>query len=162
MNILITYYSRTHVTEKIALKIKEELSLKEELNCDLEEIIDKKNRSGPISYLISGLQAARSIPADINQIEKNPNEYDLVIIGTPVWAGTISTPILSYLNENKEKFKDVAFFCTCGGNEGNTLTNMGKLISKEPLETLSINKKDLEDSYESKVHQFAENIKNNL
>ena len=156
MNILITYYSRTNITEKVAIK------LKEELNCDLEEIIDKKNRSGPISYLISGFQAARSIPANIKEIEKSPENYDLVIVGTPVWAGTMSTPILAYLKENKEKLNNIAFFCTCGGSEGSTFENMEKLISKKPLKTLSLNKKDLESSYETKIHEFAQNIKNNI
>lgn len=66
MNILITYYSRTHITEKVALK------LKEELNCDLEQIIDKKNRSSFFSYIKSGFEAARKIPADIEETEKIP------------------------------------------------------------------------------------------
>ncbi|MCC7554026.1 MAG: hypothetical protein KO202_06020 [Methanobacteriaceae archaeon] len=64
MNILISYYSRTKTTEKVAIK------LKEKLNCDLEEIIDKKDNSGPISYLISLLKALRSSPSDIKEIKK--------------------------------------------------------------------------------------------
>ncbi|WP_297899703.1 flavodoxin family protein [Methanobrevibacter sp.] len=155
MNILITYYSRTHITEKVALK------LKEELNCDLEQIIDKKNRSSFFSYIKSGFEAARKIPADIEETEKNPNEYDLVIIGTPVWSGSMSTPILTYLKQNKDNFNNVAFFCTCGGNEGKTFVNMEELLSKKPLNTLSMNKKDVESSFDSMVTEFVEDIKNN-
>ncbi|MCS7201390.1 MAG: hypothetical protein NZ841_01230 [Dictyoglomus sp.] len=37
--VLISYYSRTGFTEKLAKR------LQEELNCDIEEIIDKVNTS---------------------------------------------------------------------------------------------------------------------
>ncbi|MCC7554025.1 MAG: hypothetical protein KO202_06015 [Methanobacteriaceae archaeon] len=74
----------------------------------------------------------------------------------------MSTPILAYLKENKEKFNNVAFFSTSSANEADTFDNMEKLISKKPLETLSLNKKDFQDSYESKIDEFAQNIKNHL
>lgn len=73
----------------------------------------------------------------------------------------MATPILTYLKQNKDNFNDVAFFCTCGGNEGKTFVNMEELLSKKPLNTLSMNKKDVESSFDSMVTEFAEDIKNN-
>ncbi|MCL2114872.1 MAG: flavodoxin [Methanobrevibacter sp.] len=156
MKTLIAYYSRTNITENVAK------SLQKEFHADMEEIQDFKNRSGVIGWIKSCYDAIKGIPAEIKPLEKNPSEYDTVIIGTPVWASTMASPILTYITENKEKFKDIAFFCTCG-NSGyeETLAKMEEIATKEPLETLFLTKSDI-GAYEDKLESYANKIKNKL
>ena len=138
MKILVTFYSRTDVTSKVA----EDLA--NNLNADLEEIKDTQSRSGVIGFLKSGYQANRKKLTTIKPIEKNPEEYDMVVIGTPVWSGKISVPVRTYLDQNKDKIKAAALFCTFGGSgkEG-TLKGMEEYVGT-PLATLGLAKKDVE------------------
>ncbi|MBZ9571708.1 flavodoxin [Methanobrevibacter sp. TMH8] len=155
MKILVTYYSRTQTTARVAKEIQKKL------NCDIEEIIDINKRSGVIGYLKGGYDAMKSKPAKIKPIEKNPSEYDLVIVGTPVWASTMAPAILEYLKENKEKFNDVSFFCTCGGSGyDKTLAKMEEVADKNPLNNLYLTKNDIESSFDSKIEGFIKNIEN--
>ena len=108
MKILIVYYSRTGVTKKVA-----EI-LQQKLNCDSEEIISVKDRKGPIGYMISGREAMQGTLAEIKPIISNPADYELVIIGTPVWAFTMSSPTRTFLTEQKDKLKKVAFLSNHG------------------------------------------------
>ena len=156
MKTLIAYYSRTQVTANVAK------SLQKEFGADIEEIKDIKNRSGAIGWIKSCYHAIRRIPAEIKPIDLDPSEYDTVIIGTPVWASTMASPVLTYITENKEKFKDIAFFCTCGsGGYENTFVNMKKSAAKEPLETLFLTKVDME-YYDDKLESFAQRVKSKL
>lgn len=47
------------------------------------------------------------------------NNYDLIIIGSPIRMGMIDKRIKKFLNNNKEilKLKNVAYFICCGFNE---------------------------------------------
>lgn len=156
MKTLIAYYSRTEVTAKVAK------DLKKEFNADIEEIKDNKKRSGTIGWIKSCFDAIRGIPAKIKPIEKDPSEYDTVIIGTPVWASTMTTPILAYITENKSKFKNIAFFCTCGSSGyEKTFAKMEEAAAKEPLETLFLTKTDI-GSYDEKLESYANKIKSKL
>ena len=156
MKTLIAYYSRTGVTAEVAKDLQKEFS------AEVEEIKDIKNRSGIIGWIKSCYDAIRGIPAKIKPIEKDPTEYDTVIIGTPVWASTMANPILTYITENKTKFKNVAFFCTCGSSGYNkTLAKMEEVAAKEPLETLFLTKSDIK-SHDTKLESYANKIKSKL
>lgn len=84
--------------------------------------------------------------------------YDLVIVGTPVWAGTMSTPIRTFLSENKDKIKQVAFFCTMGGSgDQQTFSQMSALINKKSLVNLTLLTKEVvNNNYEDKLINFIE------
>ena len=156
MKTLIAYYSRTNITANVAK------SLQKEFNADIEEIKDTKNRSGIFGYIISCFDAIRRVPAEIKPLKKDPSEYDTVIVGTPVWASTMASPVLTYLTENKEKFNGVAFFCTCGsGGFEKTFAHMKEIIAKEPLETLYLTKKDI-GSYDEKLNSYSNKVKSKL
>lgn len=156
MKTLIAYYSRTGVTAKVAKDIQREFS------ADIEEIEDTKKRSGIIGWIKSCYDSIRGIPAKIKPVEKDPSEYDTVIVGTPVWASTMASPILTYITENKAKFKNIAFFCTCGSSGyEETLAKMEEIATKEPLETLFLTKTDIE-SYDAKLESYASKIKSKL
>lgn len=78
MSDLVVYYTRTNTTKNVASIIKDEL------DADVLEVIDKKNRQGPIGYLRGGLDAIRSKKTSIEYEDVNFEKYDNIYIGTPV------------------------------------------------------------------------------
>lgn len=155
MQTLIVYYSRTGHTKKVA----EELV--KALKCDTEEIIDTVNRAGPIGWLNSGRQAGNKSLTKLQPIKKDPSQYDLVIAGTPIWASHVSTPVRTYLTENKEKLKKVAFFCTEGSSGGEkAFADMTEITGKKPEATLVVTMADLKSgSFTEKAKAFAGSLK---
>ena len=45
-----------------------------------------ENRAGIIGYLFAGRDAVRKKLTKLKPLKFNPTDYDLVIIGTPIWA----------------------------------------------------------------------------
>lgn len=110
--ILCLYYSRTGKTEALMQEIAGELS------CEAVKLEDGVSRSGPMGWLRSGMQAmSRHVPPVRKPETKLPlGEYDLVILGTPVWAGRCSAPVRSFLLEYGESLGPVAYVITRGSD----------------------------------------------
>jgi len=103
MKTLVVYYTRTGNTKFIAETIAGELG------ADLEEVIDLKKRKGILGFLKAGRDAMLGKETEIAQ-KKNPAEYDLIIIGQPIWAGSPTPAIRTYLKKNDLSGKKVALF----------------------------------------------------
>ncbi len=103
MTHLVVYFSRTGNNRTIGESIAKALS------CDIDEIIDKKNRKGKLGWLKAGRDSMGGKLTEI-EFQKNPQEYDTIIIGAPIWAGNPIPPLRTYLNEVDLKGKRVAFF----------------------------------------------------
>ena len=110
--ILCVYYSRTGHTEKLVREIAQELK------CECVKLDDGVDRSGLRGWLRSGMQAmARQVP-DVGEIKTvlPLNAYDLVVIGTPVWAGRCSAPVRSFLKKYGKQLRRVAYLVTRGSD----------------------------------------------
>ncbi len=154
MKVLIIFYSRNGVTKKIA----EELG--KITSWEVEEIFDIKNRSGAIGYLSAGREAMKKKLTEIKPIEKDLTEYDLIIVGTPIWAWTVSVPVRTFLENYKKDFKRLAFFCTMGGNgaEG-AFVEMAKISGLKPIATLSLLTKEVtQNNFVEKLKKFVTEI----
>ena len=154
-NILVVYYSRTGTTRKVAEYITKQLG------ADMEEIIDMKKRSGIWGFLIGGRDALRRKETEINEIKKDPSKYDLVIAGSPMWAGNITPATRTYLNKFKTDIKSVAFFATSGGSNQEKIFEEAKnLLDKELISLMGICTKELKDDsvFNAKIASFTENI----
>ena len=151
MRALVAFYSRTGTTKKVA----EYMS--KNLNCDIEEIIDTRNRSGALGYLSAGKDATFRQLTKLKEIKKDPKDYDLVIIGTPIWSWNISTPIRTYISQNS--FEKVAFFCTMGGSGGErAFKEMGEM-SKKPIAVVALTTKEATaGTYKEKARKFIKEI----
>ncbi len=155
MKSLVVFYSRTGRTKKVAKLISSGL------NCESEEIIDTKKRTGfIIGFLKSGYAATREKLTVIEEVQKNPEMYDLIILGTPIWSSRMTPAIRTYISENKSKIKNIAFFCTEGGDKGfKTFESMAILYEKEPLFTLEINRKEIKNNnHIDKINSFIQEI----
>ena len=94
MKTLVAFYSRTGNTKKVGHEISKHTK------ADIDEIIDKKDRSGIIGWLGGGRDTFFKKKTDID-FKKRPEEYDLVIIGTPIWVATATPAVKRYLKDNK-------------------------------------------------------------
>ena len=153
MKVLIVYYSRTGTTKNTSELISKKL------NCDIEEIKDTKDRLGIINYIKSGKDAMTSSLTTIESIEKDPSKYDHVIIASPVWAGTIASPILTYITENKGKFHNLSFISTCKSTCEKALNDMEKITEKKPISTMFVDKNDIDSKLDEKIDIFISGIK---
>lgn len=151
---LVVFYSRTGTTKKVGNQIAEKLG------ADIEEIKDTVDRSGAKGYLISGRDAMKKRLTELAPLKFNPADYDLVIIGTPVWAWNMSSPIRTYLEENKGGFKKTAFFCTMGGTgDSKAFKEMEEIIGISPIATFSARTIDVvKDKYLEELEKFITQV----
>ena len=156
MKILVAYYSRTGLSKKIATLISTKLK------ADLDEIIDKKDRAGATGYMIAGKDALSKSLTEIEH-KLNPKEYDLIIIGGPVWAWTMCPAIRTYIDQNKDaiKIKKVAFFATQGSSGAEKkFEAMKNMLDMNVEQTLTIDGKDFKNNiFVHKIEDFVEEIK---
>ncbi|KVD18062.1 flavodoxin [Burkholderia ubonensis] len=126
--ILVVFYSRTGTTRRAGA------ALATMLHADVEEIVETRSRIGPFGFLRSLVEAINRKPAEIAASKQDPSAYDLVVIGTPVWAGSVSSPVLAYLDANRQRLPRVAFFCSFAQRGADSaLAQMRMLAPRPPL-----------------------------
>jgi flavodoxin len=154
MKALVVFYSRTGATKQVAE------ALAQSLNCDSEELIDTKKRSGPLGFVSAGKGAKAKKLTKLTDIKRDPALYDLVILGTPIWAGTLSSATRTYITTNTSKFKRVAFFCTHGGGESQQLfAEMEALCERRPVSILALQEEGVKTgNYHGKIRQFVDGL----
>lgn len=156
MKILIVYYSRTETTKKVAQY------LSESLKCEVEEITDQsgKYKPGIIGFFYAGRNSVLNEETEISGQKSDPSSYDLVIIGTPVWAGRPSVPIRVYLNKNRNNFKKIAFFCTMGGSSSSKVFSlMEEIAAQTPTACLELRTKEVKNGmFKEKADAFIKGI----
>ncbi|HUL62905.1 MAG TPA: hypothetical protein VLT35_07560 [Methanocella sp.] len=155
MRILVVYYSRTGNTRKVG----DELA--KILQCDVEEVVDTANRAGPMGFALSVREGRGRTLAKIQPTKTDPANYDMVVIGTPNWDANMSSPIRTYLTENKAKFKNVAFFITQGprGGEERAFKEMEEVSGKKPKATLLIKTILRVGDVDDKIKKYVDEIK---
>jgi len=148
---LVVFYSQTGTTKTVAK------TLAQSLAADTEQIISNlSNKSRPRL----AMQALLKVHAKIGNITKDPALYDLVIVGTPIWAQNVSSPVRTYLARYKNKFNRVAFFCTYGGSGNDkVLKQMESLCGKKPVASLNVLSQDVRSGgYVQRVSQFVSEL----
>lgn len=120
--------------------------------------------NGPKKYLIGGKSAITKTSPGLDTTIPNLSDYELIVVGAPVWAGTFAPAIRTFASKANIKNKKMAFFtCCAGGPTKKCITNMKELFSEnEFLSDISfVNPatKYTEDSI-SKAKSWAKKITN--
>lgn len=154
MNVLVVYYSRTGNTRKLAQRIAFAM------NAEIDEISDVANRKGIAGYLRSGNEAWFRRAAKIHPSSTRARDFDLVVIGTPVWRVSLSSPVRSYLEEHAPHFRRVAFFCTMDRfGSGRVFRQMQEACDKQPVATFAQTARQLRSGdLPAAVAAFAEKL----
>jgi flavodoxin len=156
MKRLVVYYSRTGNNRAIGNAIAQAL------NADVDEIIDMKNRKGMLNWLRAGRDSMGGKLTEV-EFEKDPQEYDTIIIGAPIWASNPIPPLRTYLQSVDLKGKRVAFYICSQSkeNHGEMFYQLRAMTpDSEHIGTFSINEKHFkEGGYEDELEQFIAKVK---
>jgi flavodoxin len=118
---LVVFYSSGGITRKVGEAIARSLE------CPLEEIVPQ------------GRSPATQKVVPIQPPKQDPGQFDLIVIGTPVWGNAPTPPVRAYLQRFQGKLPKLAFFCTFGifGGKG-TMAELEKLAAKPPVATFAV------------------------
>jgi CBS domain-containing protein len=153
-NVLVVFYSRTGNTRKVATE------LAHLAGWDLEPIVDTQSRGGLLGYLRSALESIIDRRAALAPSRRDPGDYDLVVVGTPVWSGSASTPIRSWLEAQRVRLPKLAFLAT-EGTRGATraFAQMAAKADNDPVATLTLATRSVErGELEPKLSRFIASI----
>jgi flavodoxin len=121
MKTLIVYYSYEGNCAFIAEKIKAALPDADVVRLSTE---DDKPRGFFAKYLWGGKQVFFAKKPKLKAYSLEVSLYDLIILGTPVWAWSYSPAMGSFLDQTKIERKRLALFCCHGGGKGKTLEKL--------------------------------------
>ena len=111
MKTLIVYYSYDGSSALIAGLLKEFLGAE-----TLElKTVDEKRRRGISLIFWGGFQAVKGKKAALKPYSVKPEDYDLIILGSPVWAGAPAPALNTFIAETDFSNKKLALYCTHGG-----------------------------------------------
>jgi len=154
MKALVVFYSRSGNTRRLAEAIASAME------APMEELRDQRSRAGAIGWLRAGLDAIRGAATVIAPTREDVTEYDLIIIGTPIWAGKMTPAARTYLLQERERLEKVAFFASCdSGNADAAFAEMRDLIEREPYATVAVSSAEVKDSgYTQQVGMFVHEL----
>jgi flavodoxin len=150
-DILVVYFSRSGYTRRIAEHIARASG------ADCEAIRETTSRTGWRGYWRSAREALRGIPIGLEPGQRQPRDYSLVVIGTPVWAGNVSSPVRAWIARHRNELPRIALFCTQGGSGGpKVLQRMAGLCDRTPVATAAFNDAEIDGGqYLARADAFA-------
>ena len=159
MKTAIVYYSMhgnvRYVAEKVA----------KELGADLIELKPVKAYpdKGAMQFIWGGSAVTFKKKPDLEPYTFNASEYDLVIIGTPVWASNFTPPLRTFFEDNDLTGKKIAVIATSAGGDSSKCLQAVKEATKADAlaATLSLTdpKDRPSDDVEKKIGEFIEACK---
>ncbi len=124
LRILVIYYSMEKSTQLVAEAIADATGA--EL-AELQPLVEPRVK-GFARYLLYGWQRLLHPRMPIAPPSFDPQDYDLIFIGTPVWAFQAAPAVQTLLRIMPMTGRHVALFCTHRGGPGPTLALMRRAL----------------------------------
>lgn len=142
MRTLVVYYSRTGTTRTLARL------LAGRLDAGIAEIGCARYEGGILRYLLAGYDSVCGKLPVIDAPDASPADYDLVLLGCPVWTSHPATPMRAYLSLKPELPPRVATFLTYGGHSAasRAAAELAELLAGPVERNLSLNADAMDDA----------------
>ena len=149
MKKLVIFYSLECNTAFVAKAIAEAI------DAEILELKPKKdlNPKSFTRFIRAGMQVIFKIKPALMEFDKNIENYDILFIGTPVWAANFAPSLRSLFSKVKIENKKIALFCCYGDNSGKTFRNfkkqlmgnvfLGEIDFKDPIKQNEAKKKEI-------------------
>ncbi len=133
--------------------------IKEKLNCDILELKPKIAFSSDYQSVVDKYQnnEKEKSTVEIEDINIDFDNYDEIIIGSPVWWYSVTPVIRSFLKENNLEGKTIIPFATNAGWLGRTFKEIKELCENSNV----INEMNIEfESYSDNLVTSIDEINN--
>jgi len=126
MKTLVVYYSLQGNTRLVAQLVAEAAG------ADLLELkpVEDVNPRGFMKYVRGGSQAIKGLVPELEPVTVDPQGYDRLIIGSPVWAGTFAPAVRAFFRNHPPGDRQTAVFCTHRGGQGRALEQMQEQLDR--------------------------------
>ena len=158
MRSLVLYYSNTGNTRKVAE------ALAKSLDAELAEATCDSYLSFPGQLLMAFDIFSRRIPK-IDVLVPPGADYDLVVIGSPVWAARLAPPVVALLEKHSFGGAALAHFVTCSGTSPKwpperAIAEMESLSDMAPVATHIFREAEIKSgAYAAEVEAFAAQLR---
>ena len=125
MKTLIVYYSLEGNTQWAAEK------LAERLNADTLRLVPRAAYPdrGFKKFLFGGKSAVMKETPELEPYEVDITQYEQVVLATPVWAGTLTPPLRTFIQREDLTGKQFALVASSmGGSPGKTFEHLKALL----------------------------------
>ena len=156
MKRLIVYYSLSGNTEEAAKKIAKELG------ADLLklETVKAMPKSFAAQIMVGGGQVAFNHIPKLKPFDVDPDSYDEIILGSPIWNSKGVPAVNAFLKDEKAAAKVTSLFFLSGGGEVQKgLTAITKLLPNLKNTVSRLDKKHEDSkSNDAKIAEFVKSI----
>ena len=155
MKTCIIYHSYSGVTRRIAEKIRDACG------GDLIEVTPKDQYSTLTAYSLGCIRARKEACDPITPDTIDVSSYDLIVIGTPVWAWKATPAINGAIAALKGcDGKSAVIFATCGSSAKDTLPIMKSALGKKGVRVMGevvLNKSEI--SSNKKINDLITSVR---
>ena len=139
----------------------------EKINADTLRIVPVKAYpdKGAKKFLWGGKSAVFGDKPPLEPYDFKAEDYDLIVLATPVWASNITPPMRTFVCDNKEKMagkKFAVITCYAGGGAEKAIEKLKKLLEIQSFEAEAIltdpKDKPTEEN-ENRLNEFCEKLK---
>ena len=156
MKKLVVYYSLSGNTKEAAIKIAKAI------DADLLELETVKNmpKGFAAQIIVGGGQVMMKYIPELKPFDKNVEEYDEIILGSPIWNSKGVPAVNSFLKDESAAAKVTSLFFLSGGGEVQKGLDAITKLLPNLKNTVSLLDKKHEDSKDndSKIEQFIQSI----
>ena len=124
MKIAVVYYSYDENCAFVA----EQINACQNADITRLKMRDGKRRSGSAKFFWGGSMVMFKKKPPLESYNFDPSAYDLIILGSPVWAGSPAPPLRTFLSNTKIEGKKIALFVCHAGGPGNALKKFEAML----------------------------------
>ena len=137
MKTLIVYYSMEGNTQFVADLVKEKV------DSDTLRLIPKKayNDKGFANFFWGGKSALMAEKPELEEYTVDFSKYDRIVFGFPVWAGTFTPPLRTFIEDNRKSLagkRFSAYACMAGSGGEKAIGKLAKFLEIPGFEATSI------------------------
>ncbi|MDR3324906.1 MAG: flavodoxin [Spirochaetaceae bacterium] len=152
MKTVIAYYSYEGHTALVAGELAKLLDA-DRLRIETQ---DEKERTGLSKYLWGGKMVFTGKRPPLKPLALDARQYDLIVLGGPIWAGKPAPALLSFVDKAGIKDKKTAFFLCHLGGPGKAAESLSSALALSG--TTVVGDIDLKNVTEGSLPALAERL----